>query len=136
MKDELIKFDTAMLAQTKGFDEYCSAWYTEPDKLEYSEMDDIKNSEDENSHFLPSAPTQSLLQRWLRETHKIRIFVENKTAGDFGFIIYTLNPDKTKIAGIPWIRNSYFTLHFNTYEEALEKGLLNALKLIKDGEKE
>ena len=90
----------------------------------------FQNKRSEND-YLGETPTQSLVQKWLREQHNIRIFIENKTSGEFGFIIYTVNPDKTEVIGKPWIRNSFFILSFKTYEEALEEGLLQALKLIK-----
>lgn len=75
-------------------------------------------------------PTQTELQKWLREEHKIRVFPEQKTAGDFGFKIYVQNPEVEKRAGVPWIQISYFTHHFLTYEEALEAGISEGLKLI------
>lgn len=71
-----------------------------------------------------------LLQQWLRGEHKIRVYVENKVAGDFGFTIYIPNPDKGECIGRPWIKQPHYTLHFKTYEKALEAGLLEALKLI------
>lgn len=74
--------------------------------------------------------SQSNLAEELRHKYRIRPFVENKVCGDFGFVIYTKNPKRDEIASLPWIRNSYFTLHFATYEEALEKALQESLKLI------
>lgn len=61
-----------------------------------------------------SAPTQSLLQRWLRETHEIDVLV---------FV------EKTEL-------NKYYLTSFDKqrwllYETALEEGLYEALKLIK-----
>lgn len=49
----------------------------------------------------------------------IRVFVEQKAAGDFGFVIYI----KTGDAGKPWNRHSFFTQHFDTYTSALEAGI-------------
>ena len=75
------------------------------------------------------APTQSLLQKWLREKHKL--FVEIFTANyawnnkiKFYFHvreIHSKNDDKY---------HNYRTEFVGTYEEALEKGLQEALKLI------
>ena len=70
-----------------------------------------------------SAPTQSLLQRWLREIHEIHIEITSKKY-------------KTKVATcIPrtfkYIINGVYSLTFyNSYEEALDEGLLQGLKLI------
>ena len=66
-----------------------------------------------------AAPTQSLLQKWLRETKKIIISV-----------VFELNSYEL------FIDNGYNTGSegygdtFDTYEEALETGLQEALKLI------
>ena len=73
-------------------------------------------------------PTQSLLQKWLREVHNIRVYPTQKIAGDFGFDIYIKNEENP--AGSPFKRVSYFTQHFNSYEAALEEGLQEALTLI------
>lgn len=122
MKDQLVSFEIAKLAKEKGFDIKCDYW---------KYIDNNCQAMSYDSQTCISIPTQSLLQKWLREKHKIRIYPEQKTAGDFGFVIYILNSEPEKRAGLPWIRLSYFTLHFDLYEEALETGLLNALNLIK-----
>jgi len=69
-----------------------------------------------------AAPTQSLLQRWLREEHKIDIFLGK--GGEDGSKYHA--EDITK-GGVIVIEDSEM---FPTYEEALEKGLQEALKLI------
>jgi hypothetical protein len=70
-----------------------------------------------------SAPTQSLLQRWLREKHNLDVIVlpKLKDLGKFygGYV------DKND----QQINHSYGS-NFKTYEEALEEGLYEALKLI------
>ena len=66
-----------------------------------------------------SAPTQALLQRWLREEYNIDIFIES------GYC-YIIQNEKTKIIE---------TFLFPTYEEALEEGLLSALKMIRKEKK-
>lgn len=77
------------------------------------------------------APTQSLLQKWLREKHNIVVLVEfndgTYTQDNFTFFIYK-NDIAVKHHGIP--KNSELK-SYNTYEKALEEGLLQALKLIK-----
>ena len=70
--------------------------------------------------------TQSLLQRWLREEHNIS--VESKydvvlAKNSFYWTIYDSNTSNT-------FQNRI--IHdFKTYESALEKGIYEALKLIK-----
>lgn len=131
MKDTLISFETAVLAKEKGFDiptlygcnekgelqEYITYASYSPGEPEITIFDFIQKWEYQ-------LPTQSFLQKWLREIHNIHIVL-------FGFInntywhyeIYTL--DKAIIEfDLPSIK------HGNTYEEALETGLQEALKLI------
>ena len=65
-----------------------------------------------------SAPTQTLLQKWLREKHNIFLTVEySLDKDDWFYYLY-----KQRI-------NKY--IHFKTYEEAFEAGLKEALQLIK-----
>lgn len=85
MKDEIVKFETACLAKEKGFDWECREWYSKDGickTLVYFQGDDgwIKNSDlseyDISEYNISStAPTQSLLQRWLYEKHGIWIDV-------------------------------------------------------------
>lgn len=143
MQDQLISFETARLAREKGFNIPCKA------KINCSHYHFVENNiipknigTSENEMFAPvknwnnleepdhyrqqiilkglntSLPTQSLLQRWLREIHSINFFVYLK--GDEGWIYsfsYHISDFSKEI--------------YKSYEEALEQGLLKALKLIK-----
>ena len=78
MEDTLINFETAKLAKEKGFDEKV---YREYDKSGYlrctsKSADVVLGPYDEllKSTEYP-APTQSLLQQWLREKHQIIVDV-------------------------------------------------------------
>jgi len=72
-----------------------------------------------NKGFYPNNEKYYLweIQKWLREKHEIYIYCLPKV------INLTFN----------WQTNYSMRegIHFNTYEEALEEGLLGALKLIK-----
>jgi len=131
MKEELITFETAKLAKEKGFDEVTDINYYEDYnyKLE-SNFNGLKHS-DGNNYFI-SAPTQSLLQKWLRDKHNIHIQCEVRvTYGEYkkSFVnlyqmnVFTISGDMKN--------HTTFTGNYNTYEEALEAGLVEALKLIK-----
>ena len=132
MNEQLISFDTAVLAKEKGFD-FSEVKIRDSNTLEIADnvearLDYFETMEESN---LIQLPTQSLLQKWLRDEHDIRVYVTNKVAGDFGFEIYIVNPQEDKRIGKPWVRlDSFWTLHFKTYEEALEEGLQKTLKLI------
>jgi len=106
MKDELIKFETAKLAKERGFTEGCGWLLHKDNDGSYTNCDDLGYNQ----------PTQSLLQRWLREVHNIDIFLFK---GKNGYYTQAYQLDLNTE-----------NLNFSTYEEALEVGLFEALKLI------
>ena len=119
MLDELVSLETAKLAYEKGFNIITYPFY---------EQFDIKLNRHKNLHEGYSAPTQSLLQRWLREKHNIHIEIELASDHELNILIpYIYQFDIYKDGDGVFDRNFY-----NTYEEALEVGLYEALKLIKD----
>lgn len=139
MREELVSFQTAKLAKEKGFNLKTHDYFSK-DKYE-KELSEKIGFDDEywgNNYlydwntngepFKPfnkecySAPTQTLLQRWLREVHDIDINIEPVATG-YGFYIHK-NGD--------YIHNAEsYGVYRNTYEKILEIGLQEALKLIK-----
>ena len=143
MEEQLISYETAKLAKEKGFDEKV---YREYDKSGYlrctsKSADVVLGPYDEllKSTEYP-APTQSLLQRWLREVHNCFIDIlphrdgdsKNKQWKSKKDVFWTVEVDYYgKNFEINLTNNADFTQHFNkTYEEALEIGLYQALLLI------
>jgi ABC-type uncharacterized transport system permease subunit len=123
MTETLISFETAKLVKEKSFNEAC-VWYFTPELIEYGFKIPLKNSE--LGEFY-SAPTQSLLQKWLREVHNIHISIKIYTYINFNkikhqFSIRNLNNK------ITYSKTIY---SISTYEEALEEALFESLKLIK-----
>jgi len=113
MKEQLITFETGTIAKEKGFQSYTSFYYSEGMEIKGTKMGMHGNP---NAYGGISAPTQSLLQKWLREEHDLFISVDKyEDKADSYFI-------STNCIGIYG--------EFKTYEEALEKGLVTALKLI------
>lgn len=132
MIDVLVTFETAELAKEKGFDLLVNDYYCIDAKGKIT-----KDNGDGDSEYIClnhnkypkyySAPTQSLLQKWLRETHGVYIGVYHDLSKDReGIQYYTawgiLN-DPTK-GGYDEYND------WKTYEEALEVGLQEALKRI------
>ena len=115
MKKELIKFETAKLAKEKGFIIYTDKFYANDKSLRDS------TNYDKKIEWLADAPTQSLLQRWLRVEHKLDVIVSVVYTGDGKR--YHCDLFTTYMSSLPSI--------FKTYEEAFEEGLQEALKLIK-----
>jgi hypothetical protein len=135
MKDQLVSFETAWEARERGFDEPTSNHYRastvelEEHHLFTSNSQWSKVKEDKPKADLFSAPTQSLLQRWLREKHGKFVYLlpnsdRNIVDGEWGFQIIDINYVHTQ--------GNRFELDeiIGTYEEALEEGLLKALKEI------
>ena len=141
MEDALITFETAKLAKEKGFNEREHYFYkvkSENDvelygctkkqlvgfkgyvPIYHKVRDYHTNKEKLNAKlYRCSAPTQSLLQKWLREKHNIHLIAYKNINIDGYDWCYITTDGITNI-------NSY-----KTYEEALEAGLQEALKLIK-----
>lgn len=114
MEEELITFDTGVSAKEKGFDWKVTSRYNDNELINPGSPYN-HNSKDEQTLWnveLTSAPTQSLLQKWLREKYLLFVLVD-WTGMEWN---YKFNGT---IKGID-----------KTYEKALEKGLQEALKLI------
>ena len=126
MEDTRVTFETAKLAKEKGFPQ-------ETNRLEipyYNYKGEFKGDvsdwrirkylrgEDTSDIEFVSAPTQSLLTKWLREEHNIHLIAYKNINIDGYDWCYITTDGITNI-------NSY-----KTYEEALEIGLQEALKLI------
>lgn len=114
MKEQLISFETAKsLTKVGGFEK---SW----GEVAYKKEDE-KLYGDTGGYTDYPAPTQSLLQKWLREVHNIIVEPSyNQIYNYFELEIFILN---NKTLGKAQT--------FSSYEQALEKGLQEALKLIK-----
>jgi len=125
MEEQLISFKIAKLAKEKGFKlPYPTACYTEEAELYISEnllSERITGKPKPKNIYI--APTQSLLQKWLREKHNIDIIIEPNQDSD-GNKYYCWRGRKN-------MSSSTIGNVADHYEEALEKGLIEALKLIK-----
>ena len=126
MEDKLIEFETAKLAKEKGFNFLTKKCYlNSPDRLIFRKSVGFYTDEiDPVDWDLIHAPTQSLLQKWLREVQGIHISIHPIVNPDNSVKYYIY---KSKKQLINWEDR------YNTYEEALEAGLYEALKLIENG---
>ena len=126
IEEQYVSFETAKLAKEKGFNEPCRHYYLDGAKEVNNEnimIHDLPypyNSTDKN-YF--AAPTQALLARWLREKHKLFIEVTVDS-------IRLIREGDSKIVNL---KNADYTNNkeeFRSYEEAMEAGLQDALKLL------
>lgn len=136
MKDVIVSFDTAKLAKEKYFDISCKKVYDTLGKLWNSYYATMNNNNVDRGAEC-TAPTQSLLQKWLREVHNISIWAS--TGWYMSKLIYEVEIsyiDKDgKFKEITPILPNYSSLEYrdtysDSYEEALEIGLQEGLKLI------
>ena len=134
MEDQIISFETAKLAKEKGFNVPVRSMYLDSElfldkntKGNYNDPNWVSSWRTSPTHDTLSAPTQSLLQKWLREVHRIDIYCYpnyDKKGVTFQVNLYTDPYVKFKDT------NHFYKGGYKTYEEALEEGLYEALKLI------
>jgi hypothetical protein len=129
MKEQLISFETAKLAKEKGFDwQTRDGYHSDLQDNDFWEDWDLYLSDHYNKRLISqgvySAPTQSLLQKWLREVHEIHININTFYFEDLEKYGYEVE-DIIHKDGWMVLSNTA-----GTYEEALEFGLQEALKLI------
>lgn len=130
-KEDYVSLEVAKMLKEKGFDEYCGAYYhlywmneyTEDESFEISSSNDFKNS---NNVYRIGAPTLYEAQKWLREKHNIHLVVQcicyhgPTHHYDYKCEIYALDSNR-----------GYREADIRcTYEETLNLGILEALKLI------
>ena len=124
MKDQLISFDVAKLAKEKGLD-FSSNYFREHEFGDADFDDDFCNWNEYDGYF--TIITQSLLQKWLREKKFHHVYVIPITGNKW---IY-------EVKYISLVMDDFISYllfeqeEYNTYEQALENGLMSALEIIK-----
>ena len=135
MKEQLIQFKTAKLAIEKGFDLTTGEYYDRRDYNKSWNIVEIFNKRNIGKKAI-SAPTQSLLQTWLRDECGVEVNLKlNKDIIDSRVLfIDAIEVRRFIIKNKKWHRwhdrlTEYEKITY-TYEQALEAGLIEALKLI------
>lgn len=123
MTEELVTLETAKLLKEKGFNEYCK--YVISDKGLMMETI-FRTSKDLPKSFY-SCPMQSIAQKWLRETKNLHIEIYRSAVG-YGYAI--VKADNGTWQEDDDSRGPNDDGLWDTYEEALEAGIREALKLI------
>ena len=129
MEDKLIEFKTAKLAKEVGFD-YQTYYFFNGEKLEFDpNITDFNLNywEVEDMPEFISAPTQTLLQSWIRITHGIAVFPTLDSELNWIYKIVSLKPCSI-FEGTIVSEHSYGS----EYETCLEEGLFEALLMIKN----
>lgn len=141
----IISLETAKLAKELGFNLNSPAYYgcDEPVSGEsnrfmtksWIKYEDLGSEDPQEGTLIYSAPTQEQLQKWLREVHKINVesnYLPNIEKYGTLYIPMNIKPNTFKdVKEYREHRNKYVSnLRFDTYEEALEHGLKQSLKLL------
>ena len=119
--EEICTYEVCKLAKEKGFNVQTFDWYDYAGNYHKGFIPhELQECPRYKEYY---APTQSLLQRWLREEKKVEVYVRhfeetNKYPHHFGSIITNDKGDILEIGG----------KMFDTYEHALEDALKYALE--------
>lgn len=120
MTEEFVTLETAKLLKEKGFIGDCMAFYTKDGLFRC-------NSYINTNVLKCPAPTQSLAQKWLRETKNLHISIIRNACG-YGYDISKADNGTHIINDLSDGPNDGGL--WDTYEEALEVGIQEALKLV------
>ena len=125
IEESYVSFNTAKMLKEAGFDVPCTSQYTD-NGFGWNNLSRVNYNSCES---LFSRPTQALAARWLREVHRIVV--------DVAYIPPHVGRDVWKyfVGGMDdmvWPGDyEPSDRKYETYEEAMEVGLKEALKLIK-----
>ena len=151
MREQLISFETAKLAKEKGFNEREHWFYKVKSENDielygctkkqlvgfkgynpiYNKVNDYHTNKEKHNAKLYrcSAPTQSLLQKWLME--KYRIFINiNYDGNDEVFRVEIIKQNNDRSRKVFYLKEENIIMMFHSYEDALEISLQEGLKLI------
>lgn len=123
MTEELITLETAKLLKEKGFNEYCKNVISDKGLM----METIFRTSKDLPKSFYSCPMQSIAQKWIRETKNLHISIIRNACG-YGYDICKADNGTHITDGI--FKGPNGGGQWDTYEEALEVGIQEALKLI------
>lgn len=126
MNEDYVSYEAAKLLKEKGFDWPCQAFYGNNGALIASPVHTI-NDELENSDI--ACPTLYMAQKWLRNEKHIIVSIDNAVSGR-NAIRYRWVASKGIISDYGTYDAKSNWIIYKTYEEALQTGILEALKLI------
>jgi hypothetical protein len=115
MEEKIIDFETAVIARNKGY-----RYHKNYDTAAYA-----KEIEDED--YCYPAPTQSLLQKWLRDKHGLHPYIVPQGDGNMWHLVTIRRNQKEIEYKEAWETREF---KFNSYEKALEFGLVKCLNLV------
>lgn len=127
MTEELVTLKTAKILKEKGFNEFCKDIINDNGKI----METVYRTSNDLPKSFYSCPTQSIAQKWLREIRGVYVYVEPVIGKRWKLSFCDFNVPTEES---DWMENEINKGNgykvYVTYEEALEAGLQEALKLI------
>lgn len=123
MTEELVTLETAKMLKEKGFNEYCKNVISDKGLM----METIFRTSKDLPKSFYSCPMQSIAQKWIRETKNLHISIIRNACG-YGYDICKADNDTHITDGI--FKGPNDGGQWDTYEEALEVGIQEALKFI------
>ena len=134
MEDTIVSFEVAKLAKDKGFTDLVGVfrgkhYYNHNGELDGDQKDYLKayvRQEDTSLMESIAAPTQSLLQKWLREVHSIHVNIKHRPHSQS--YCFTITGKYQGINEGELVNNIFSK--YETYELALEVALQESLQLI------
>ena len=128
-------YETCVALKELGFREKCVAYYDTADNVgllyntQYTcdvipcQYDDLLESRNSATEYEVDAPTLYDAQKWLREEKGIIVgIIDNFTIQAFDYYVSTWEEDRCR-------GNKY-----TSYEDALQRGIKEAVKILKEGE--
>lgn len=119
MKEKLVSFKTAKALYKKGFCNESKQGYTANGKLQKPYYGSYFKNSDKNNTIVYEAPSQSLAQKWIRESLQLHITIFSSSQESWMYRI--TKPHQRLEEGI-------YCEDFDTYEDALEDALYEILK--------
>ena len=140
IEEQFVSFDTAKLLKEAGFREHCRCMYFPEKKGGYKICQNLIGDYDvtndvtyeKNLHVdCYLAPTQALAARWLRDVHHLNVYA------CFDYVCFDDGERKWFFMRENTMINDYTSVYcsiisYDIYEQALEAGLQEAIKLIKE----
>lgn len=138
MKDlKIVNYEIAKLAYEKGFRNdpvglnNGKHYYNYKGELDGDVLEEFKHREDKPNDYLSiSAPTQALLQQWLREVHKIHISIDYSSGDNKYYTNVYRNHDEYLHNITQSLKDNDGFIYYDTYDETLKIALQDALNLI------
>ena len=120
IEESYVSFETAKLLKEAGFNEPCRYSYDNVGGFRW-----FKTGEHTPKGWVP-CPTQALTARWLREVHHYAVCVWSTI--DYNKWFYAYGDTESMIFDEEYNISDFI---YDSYEQALEAGLQEAIKLIK-----